>query len=304
MNKKLLIVVISVMLSAVPAAAQHYLGGRLGYGMSFGSFDTGESTKLKMGNVWNRWSGGVAWKYYSSDLHNGKVEKYLAGISMEIEFLQKGYEFYQKNISGEFTDQSYRRTFSSIHVPLIWQPHINMFGNRFRIFLNAGVWFSYNLPNSKFEYLDAGKVTATYDYKNILIRDNPFGYGLCGGLGFDISFERCTISVDARFYYSFGDVLRNRTKYPNSVKPSTDPDYDPTFVIRNPLRSPVNNINVSVGVFYRLTDGPYNPRQSKRAVRRAEERMEAQLLEALSQKAEENGNDQTTESSEADTEGH
>lgn len=322
MNKKLIIALVIFLLAAIPASAQHYVGVRGGYGMSFGMFDVGNSfgTGIKMENVWNRLSGGLVWKYYSSENHYGGVEKRLAGISVELEYLQKGYEYYLKS-GSEFTNKTYRRTFSSLHLPLMWQPHINMFGNRFRLFLNLGVWVSYNFPNSTVEYLEDGVVTATYPYKNILIRDNPFGYGVCGGIGFDISFDRWTVSLDARYYQGFGDILRSRVKYPNYPDPN-----DPSVEMRNPLHSMVSNVNVSLMLLYRLTDGAYNPRPSKRAQRREEERREAQLLDALRQReeaaeameaqeaqetvkteettetTEKNGNDQAAESSEADTE--
>lgn len=312
MNRKLIIPLIVFILAAAPASAQHYVGVRGGYGMSFGMFDIGGSfgTGMKMENVWNRLSGGLVWKYYSSENHYGGVEKHLAGVSIELEYLQKGYEYYVKS-GSEFTNKTYRRTFSSIHLPLMWQPHINMFGNKFRLFLNLGVWASYNFSDSTVKRFEDGVLTGTYPYKSILIRDNPFGYGLCGGIGFDISFDRWTVSLDARYYQGFGDILRSRNKYPNYPDPE-----DLSLEDRNPLHSMVNNVNISVMLLYRLTDGAYNPRLSKRAQKREEERREAQLLEAMRQQAEtppateteetteENGNDEATESSETDTEGH
>lgn len=295
MKKKTIISLILLALSAGTAFPQHYLGARGGYGLGFGRFYTGEDPVLENEMVWGLWSGGLAWKYYSS-------EKFVGGIGAEVEFLQRGYEFHIIE-RGQSTDRTYRRTLSSIHVPLLWQPHINMFENRFRVFLNAGVSVSYNFPTSKVEHLNAGEVTGTYTYRNKLIRDSSFGYGLCGGLGFNIISGRFEFAAEARYYIGFGDVLRYRGVY--NVPPDGS---DPTYVIRNPLMSPLDNINVSVGFFYRLTDGAHNPKPSKRQLRKQAQREEEQLMEALREiqpkEIQENGIDKTTESSETDPEGY
>ncbi|MFQ8804544.1 MAG: hypothetical protein ACLR8Y_04730 [Alistipes indistinctus] len=63
-----------------------------------------------------------------------------------------------------------------------------------------------------------------------LNRDNRFGYGLCGGAGLAFLFgqqRRYEFSVEARYGFGYGDILRNGTKYKG-----------------NPDRSPLDNINV------------------------------------------------------------
>ncbi len=221
MRKIVCILLISIALPFI-AEGQHYIGVRGSYGLGYGRFNP----RKEMKTVWGLWSGGVAWKYYSP-------EKYLGGVSVEAEFLQRAFEYL---VDPKDETRSYRRTVNTINVPFIWQPHINIMKNRIRIFLNAGVFIAYNI-NSKEEYVMQGEgVISRKPYEMRLVRDNPFNYGLQGGLGFNVAFGRTEIAVEGRYYFSFGDILRNASKYqPN-----------------NSFRSPLDNFNISIGVFYRL----------------------------------------------------
>lgn len=153
-----------------------------------------------------------------------------------MEFIQRAYQ-QQASLDSE---DYIRRVYNTINLPLIWHIHLNLADNRFRIFLNAGVWASYNF--SAREWVRKGDEVKEYPYHMILVRDNPFGYGLLGGLGANYVIGKWELMLEARYYFSYGDILRNNAVYSG-----------------NPVRSPLDNITVSLGFFYRIGDKPHAP---------------------------------------------
>ncbi len=267
--KKIFCILIMIVTLPLCAEGQHYIGVRGGYGLGFGRFNP----RKEMKTVWGLWSGGVAWKYYSH-------EKYIGGGSAEVEFLPRAYEYL---VNPDDENLSYRRTVNSINVPFIWQPHINVMNNRLRIFLNAGVFVAFNI-NSVEEYVMRGEgVIYRKPYEMRLIRDNPLNFGLQGGLGFNVIMGKIELSVEGRYYFSYGDVLRTLSKYQ----------------LNSFLRTPLDNFNISVGVFYRIGDKPHEPPMSPGAIRRYEARMAAKEAKRYkkAEKSKQNGNDQTAEGS-------
>ncbi|UKI39736.1 MAG: PorT family protein [Alistipes putredinis] len=133
----------------------------------------------------------------------------------------------------------YRRTVNSITVPILWQPHFYLFNRHARVFIEAGITFSYNLGDS---YVETGTkrdgVTDRYRYGFMTARDCRMGYGLCGGGGLSVFAGRVEFCASARYYYGFSDILRNRTKYS-----------------ANPLRSELDNLFITFGVWVRLGKG-------------------------------------------------
>lgn len=240
------------LLTVLPATGQHYIGVRGGYGVGHARFYPYQEEKM----VWGMYSAGIAWKYYSS-------EKYLGGVAAEVEYVRKAHE-YRIVTDGQITDTTYRRTINTVQIPLIWQPHINVMNNRARVFLNLGIAAQYNFPVSQVDSLLRGEVYYREKYESVLVRDNPFGYGLIGGLGINIAMERWEFTVEGRYYFGYGDILRHTDRYPG-----------------NPRRSPMDNIMLSTGFFYRLTDGTHNPPQSRRQRKREERKIERQMMEAL-----------------------
>ena len=63
---------------------------------------------------------------------------------------------------------------------LIWHIHMNFSDNRLRVFLNAGIWASYNV--GAYEWVKSGNTVTEGPYHMTLVKDNPLGYGLLGGL--------------------------------------------------------------------------------------------------------------------------
>lgn len=262
---KIAITIALMCLPAVKTSGQHYIGARGGYGAGYGRFEDKVVANYRYDQriVWGLWNGAFTWKYYGP-------QKYIGGVGAEIEFLQRAYEYSTEERKGEKT---YRRVINTVNVPLIWQPHINMANNTFRAFFTAGIAASYNI-NSRVDSLTNGKVTYSAPYKTKFTRDNPFGFGLQFGLGFNVIMGKWEFSFEGRYYFTYGDILRNSSKYPGD-----DANHP------NPRRSPVDNFNLSLGFYYRLGNEPHAPPPSPAAIRRQAAKAakrEAKQLEKMS----------------------
>lgn len=246
-----------------PALAQHYIGARVGYGAGYGRFTPVSSYPMEW--VWGTWSAGIQWKYY------GKV-RYIGAVAAELEFLQRAYQVQARFDSEDYT----RRVYNTVNLPLIWHIHMNFSDNRLRVFLNAGVWLSYNI--SATEWVNTSGLVTENPYHMMLVRDNPLNYGLLGGLGFNYVFGKWELMLEARYYFSYGDIMRNYSVYPY-----------------NPVRSPLDNVNVSLGFFYRIGDKPHTPLPPPWYARIIAKREAKRALEA-----QETGSVQTADDAEAD----
>ena len=327
------------MLCSVPAGAQHYFGVKGGYGMSYGRFQPSginvASLEIPIDQLmtWGLYSGGIMWKYYTP-------ERFAGGIAAELEFMEKAYSYRMLTTIDPHT--VYRRRYKTVFLPVMWQPHINAANNRLRIFANLGVGVGYNFPTSDvFRLIDGEGVIYKEKYHNKLVRDNPFHYGLTGGVGFNLVFGRFEFMAEGRYYLAYGDILRDKSIYPGENVANKN-----LFT-----SSPVDNVTISVGLYYRLSPEPHAPAPGRKALQRQAEK-EAQKMQKEADKARkklerkskkqgkaidpqetasqeetgepaetdnvlevqsvrkdeiinepQNGNDQTTESSPADTEG-
>ncbi len=263
----ILLAALAAVSACMDASAQHFIGARFGGGAGYGRF--APVSRYNMDMVWGVWSGGVQWKYYGPT-------RYIGAVAGEVEFIQRAYQ----NRESLDAEEYYRRIVNTINVPLIWHIHLNMMHDRLRIFLNAGVWASYNFSSTYAVHNADGTVAG--DYTMRLVRDNPLGYGLLGGVGLNVVMGRWEFMLEGRYYFSYGDILRNNAVYPGS-----------------PTRSPLDNINISVGFWYRLGRKPHTPEPPGWYLRRQAEK-KAELLKK--QNSENDGNEQTEQSSETDTE--
>jgi hypothetical protein len=234
MKRVIYIYMVLMLLGVGSASGQHYFGVRAGIGNGSSRF----FPMREMGSVWGLKSGGVAWKHYTD-------EQFTGGIEMDAMWMQQGYREYEMIPSRENPDIRerggyYQRTVDVVMVPFMWQPHLYMFRQRLRIFLNAGITFSHILSSEERTVNYAAGIDQRGKYNLISIRDNRFGYGLVGGGGISWAFGRLEIFGEARYYVGYSDVLKNRNKY-------SDP--------YQPLRSPLDGLQFQAGVFYRIGKG-------------------------------------------------
>ncbi len=222
--------------------AQHYVGVRGGYGSGSVRFFPPTET----GTLWGLYNGGISWKFYSR-------EKYLGGLEADLQFIQKGYTQPEPGRP----DTVYSHWVNSIELPFFWQPHVYVLNRSMRVYLNLGVVFSYNLDAS--EALDSKRNGPLYEkrpYEMILVRDNKWGYGLCGGLGINYITGRFEWMAEARYNFGYSDIYKNKTVYPP-----------------NPYqRSPLDNFYLSTGVYFRLGKEGIRSLPSEGAARKLNER--------------------------------
>lgn len=225
----LLVAAVMIFLTAGQLRAQHYVGARMGIGSGTVRF----YPSVETGSVVGLFSGGVSWKYYSP-------ERFIGGVQADLMFMQQGYEELEYNYTENHT---YQRKINSIMLPVMWQPHAYFARRRVRAFLNLGVTLSYNLSSTFKETQPDGTVIKG-DYKTTPSKDNTMAYGAVGGLGIGWLSDRWEFFGEFRYYLGFGDLYRNRTKY-----------QVPDGQRQNPLRSPLDGMQFSVGVYYRLGQG-------------------------------------------------
>lgn len=222
------------------AAAQHTLGFTAGYGMGNGRFEPTLETKP----VWGMYSGGLTWRYY------GK-QRFVGGFGVDLEFLQQGFSFATNASSVDEKKDFlyYTRRINSVVLPIVWQPHFYMLRNRLRVYIEAAATFSYNFSSTyeNEEAREAGDPHWKGTYRFEPVRDNRWGYGLAAGGGIAVLIRQFELNFRVRYYFGFSDIVRNRNKYADNL---TDGPENPFYA--TPLRSPLDNISISVGLSYRF----------------------------------------------------
>ncbi len=240
--RKLYIIAVVFFASAGAAHGQHYLGVRAGVGNGTARL----FPQREMGTVWGLKSGGASWKYYSE-------EAFVGGIALDAMWMQQGFREYYMETDEETSERRrvgyYQRKVDVAMVPLMWQPHIYTFRQRVRVFLNAGVTLSYVLSSEEKEVsMVTGEQTGG-KYELLTTRDNRMGYGLCGGGGLAWVKGRMELFAEARYYIGYSDILKNRNKYEE-----------------NPMRSPLDGLQIQAGVFFRLGKGGIRSSQGRREI--------------------------------------
>ncbi|MDD3108947.1 MAG: outer membrane beta-barrel protein, partial [Alistipes sp.] len=205
------------------------------------------------GMQWGRASGGLSYKFYTAT-------KIVGGIQADLQYMGRGFMYDTRNDG----DTSYHRTLNTIELPFMWQPHFYMAQQHVRVFINLGVYLNYVLSSE--EYYQS-KQAGEFDrkpYEMILTRDPRWGYGLCGGGGIGVLFGRFEANFEARYYFGYSDVLRNGTKYKG-----------------NPTHSPLDNLNMSFGFYYRLSKEGIRAAPTQGVLRRMQEAEARKLARKL-----------------------
>lgn len=236
------------------AVAQHTLGFVAGYGMGSGRFQPSQETK----GIWGLYSGGLTWRYYGQ-------QRFVGGFGVDLEFMQQGFSFVMNASQVEDPNQYlyYTRRVNSVVLPIVWQPHVYVLRNHVRLYFEAAATFSYNF-SSNYENQTAkkaGDADWKGDYRFKLARDNRWGYGLAGGGGVAVLVQRFELNFRVRYYFGFSDIVRNRNKYADNADDGSE---NPFFA--SPLRSPLDNLMISVGLNYRFNKSGFNtwkPRPKK-----------------------------------------
>lgn len=224
------------------AGAQHTLALSGGTGVSFARFYPTEESPM----LWGSENFGLSWRYYS------ERPRFVGAVGLDLEYFERGYKYGWRVKSIDFDKNGkeiryydyYTRRVNSVMLPFVWQPHFYLAKNHLRIYLEAAIVFSYNISSS-YEYDNDYYPPGKYEWK--VPRDNRFGYGLAGGLGFSVLLGQVEFGLRARYNFGYSDILKNRNKYYSN---STDGRENPFYY--TPLRSPMDNINVSFVIGWRF----------------------------------------------------
>lgn len=217
---------VAAALCAFSASGQHYLGVRGGFGSGDSRLYPKRETKMVGGLM----TAGLSWKYYSP-------ERVLGGVEVDLLFIQQGFQY--EPMRGEYYGnyKTYQRTYNSVMMPIFWQPHVYFSRQRLRVFLNAGVTFSY-IMDAKYKGTMEDGTTDSGTHKMYYTEDNHWGYGLCAGGGFGWAFGDWEVVAEFRYYIGYSDAARNINK---------NPDGKLRF-----LRTPLDKMEGNIGVYYRL----------------------------------------------------
>ena len=249
--KRFKIIVLFVVVAlgvALPAKAQHTVALTGGTGYATSRLYPAQETRP----IWGTYQAGFSWRYYS-------LPRFVGCIGLDVELMQRGFSFapYPSRYQSKKDYKYYTRKLNSIMVPLVWQPHVYLFKNHLRIYLEAAPTFSFNF-SSRFWNDESYSIDQTLTPKSVSgkytfrpERDNRFTYGLAGGGGFDLIFGQVEFGVRARYDFGFSDILRNRNKYySNNLDMLTNPGENPFYY--TPLRSPLDNLTISVKLGFRI----------------------------------------------------
>ena len=226
-------------------SAQHTLGVVGGWGMTTARLYPSQETRA----TWGMFSGGLSWRYYSAP-------RFVGGIGVDLEYIQKGFSYSPCAYLHEEGDKKYHyysRQYDSFSLPIVWQPHVYLFKNHMRVYIEAALNLELNMSATyQFDRHDGSSYGGAYTMKTV--RDNTFGYGLCGGGGIDLLFGRFEVGLRVRYYFGLSDIMRNRNKYYDN---GMDNQNENPFYL-TPLRSPVDNLMMSVKVGFRFNKGGFN----------------------------------------------
>ena len=238
-----------MLLNSQQASAQHTLTVSGGTGVSFARFYPNEETKM----LWGAESFGLSWRYYS------ERPRFVGAVGIDLEYLERGFKLGYAYISEWVEDgddvreirhyQFYTRRVNSLMLPFVWQPHVYLAKNRLRLYIEAAFVLSFNI-SSNYEYDKDRYPAGKYEWK--VPRDNRFGYGLAGGLGFNVLLGQVELGLRARYHFGYSDLLKNRNKYYSNT---TDGKENPFYY--SPLRSPIDNVSVCLTVGWRFNKGGF-----------------------------------------------
>lgn len=235
-----LLLLLGALTLVTSATAQHTLGFVAGYGMATGRMDP----KVEKRAQWGVYSGGLTWRYYGQ-------QRFVGGFGVDLEFIQQGYSFATNSslVEDKADFLYYSRKINSVMLPIVWQPHFYMLRKHVRVYMEAAVTFSYNFSSTyKNEEAHANGTPGwegTYNFK--LSRDNRWGYGLAGGGGIAVLIKRYELNFRVRYYFGLSDIVRNRNRYSGNVTDGPENPFPAT-----PMRSPLDNLSISVGLSYRF----------------------------------------------------
>jgi len=168
-----------------------YIGANFGVTESMIQFNPTVDQGFLMG-----YNGGIVFRY---------IAEKNVGMQAELNFSQRGW----KESSGLYT-----RQLNYIELPFMTHIYI---GKKNRFFINLGPKISYLIKENVIT-----NQASTTDVQQTTAIQNPFDYGLCGGIGFLFNIKGNIFQLDSRASYSLSDIYSNsKSDYFDSSKNMT-----------------------------------------------------------------------------------
>lgn len=168
-----------------------YIGANFGVTESMIQFKPTVDQGFLMG-----YNGGIVFRY---------IAEKNVGMQAELNFSQRGW----KESSGLYT-----RQLNYIELPFMTHIYI---GKKNRFFINLGPKISYLIKENVIT-----NQASTTDVQQTTAIQNPFDYGLCGGIGFLFNIKGNIFQLDSRASYSLSDIYSNsKSDYFDSSKNMT-----------------------------------------------------------------------------------
>lgn len=210
-----------------PITIDHLFGVRGGYGFGNMRREPARENKTLPSGLLNF---GIS---YRLDVPE---QKYVGTIEVDLQYMEKGFAY---SVSFE-SDEIYSRRYAVIELPILWQPYFPLGKGESRIFLNAGPYLSYTIGQGVERMYNhkTGETIYEREYLYDPLRDNRVEYGVVVGGGINVGIKRFSVALDFRYNIALSDVLVGVAKNPN-----------------NPFRSPVDQMNLSLGLQYRFIKG-------------------------------------------------
>ena len=180
------LIFISISLSTIVWAQDRLIKPELYLGANFGITESEIMFKPSVNQGFLRgYNGGLVLRY---------IAEKNVGMQAELNFSQRGWT----ETSGLFTKQLN-------YLELPFMTHIYM-GKKSRFFINIGPKISYLLSENNL----VNNVTGSTEVQHITKIQNPFDYGLCGGLGLLFTVGKNVVQLDTRANFSLSDVYSNK----------------------------------------------------------------------------------------------
>ena len=144
-------------------------------------------------------------KFYSIGKTAGITARYISenhfGFQVDLNYFEAGWkeDLYGKKISSQYT---YARKLNFIEVPFLMHAYTG--SDVSRVFLNIGPKFSYLLSQSE-EVRDLTKENTMMQHGKAI--DNPFQYGIVGGIGYEVHLKRSVVGLEGRYCYMLSNIF-------------------------------------------------------------------------------------------------
>lgn len=149
-------------------------------------------------NTWVGSTVGVSMRY---------IEEKLFGLVVEANFAQHGW-----NEAFEDEPYHYQRTLNYLEIPFL--AHIYFGSKKFHAFINLGPQVGILLGENESSNFDTKNPPTFTGYNKIkevyeMPVKNIFDYGITGGVGIELRFNRHIFLLEGRYYFGLGDIYGN-----------------------------------------------------------------------------------------------